>query len=233
MASPSRDEGGEKAAMVTDSRYSRFEALGACLPSAVQSSADLAAQVTEVPRLFLERITGVAERRVADMDAGEDSFHLALAAARDALARSRYDAAQLDVVISASISRAKGGDNLHFEPSFARMLCEDLGAHSAINFDISNACAGMITGVYVLDRMIRDGLVRNGMVVSGEHITSVARTAAAELRSVRDPQFASLTVGDSAAAVILDESRDDADRIHYVEMMTCSEYSHLCKGMPR
>jgi 3-oxoacyl-[acyl-carrier-protein] synthase-3 len=30
----------------------------------------------------------------------------------------------------------------------------------------------------------------------------------------------------------VDESTSDADRIHYIELMTCAEYSHLCIGKP-
>ncbi|WP_308365608.1 MULTISPECIES: 3-oxoacyl-[acyl-carrier-protein] synthase III C-terminal domain-containing protein [unclassified Streptomyces] len=182
----------------------------------------------------VERITGVVERRVCDPDpaAGEDSFAMALSAARDCLAASRYEAADLDIVISASITRFKDGGRFYFEPSFAASLSRELGSRSAIHFDVSNACAGMLTGVYVLDRMIRSGAVRNGMVVSGEQATRVADTAARELTGSYDPQFASLSVGDSAAAVIMDRSTDEADRIHYIDLMTCSEYSHLCMGMP-
>ncbi|MFF1748215.1 3-oxoacyl-ACP synthase III family protein, partial [Streptomyces mirabilis] len=224
----------EEVVMLTGMRSSRFEALGAYLPPTIQPTSDLVAQVTGVPGLELERITGIVERRVSDRrpGAGEDSFGLALRAARDTLRSSRYEAAELDVVISTSISRRKDGSHYYFEPSFAGMLARELGARSAIHFDMSNACAGMMTGVYVLDKMIGEGVVRNGLVVSGEQITSIAETAAAEMTDSYDPQFASLSVGDSAAAVILDVAVDDADRIHYVELMTCSEYSHLCLGMP-
>lgn len=203
------------------------------LPPTVLPTPELVAQVTGVPGLDLERITGVTERRVYDPrpEAGEDSYGLALKAARDALGNSRHRPADLDVVISTSISRYRG-DRLYFEPSFSRMLAEELGAHSAIHFDVSNACAGMMTGVLLLDRMIRAGLVRNGLVVSGERITPISQTAAAEITDSYDLQFASLSVGDSAVAVVMDESVDEADRIHYVELMTCSEYSHLCLGMP-
>ncbi|MFJ2173999.1 3-oxoacyl-ACP synthase III family protein [Streptomyces sp. NPDC087851] len=218
--------------MATTTRASRFESLGTYLPAAVQPTSELVAGIAGAPKLPLERITGVAARRVADVGAGEDSFGLALNAAKEALRTSRYEAAELDVVISTSISRSRDGDTYHFEPSFARMLIEELGAHQAIHFDLSNACAGMITGVHILDRMIREGIVRNGLVVSGERITPIARTAAAEMDTSRDPQFASLTVGDSGAAVILDESEDEADRIHHVELMTAAEYSHLCLAMP-
>lgn len=186
------------------------------------------------PQFDLHRITGVLERRVYDRGADhfEDSFTVAAMAARDCLSRSRYRAQDLDIVISASITRFAEGDKLYFEPSFALLLAKELGATKAIHFDVSNACAGMITGVQILDRMIKAGIVRNGMVVSGERITAISETAMREIREPYDLQFASLSVGDSAAAVIMDRAVDDADKIHYVELMTCAEYSELCLGMP-
>lgn len=214
--------------------YSRIASLGTRLPATVQTTPQLAALVPGLGDADIEKITGIAERRVCDPDpaAGEDSFGMALAAARDALASSHYQAADLDIVISASITRFTQGDRFTFEPSFAAMLASELGARSAIHFDVSNACAGMMTGVWLLDRMIRSGAVRRGLVVSGEQATRVAQTAAREMTDSYDPQFASLSVGDSAAAVVMDVSTDPGDRIHYVELMTCSEYSHLCMGMP-
>ncbi|RDG36611.1 3-oxoacyl-ACP synthase [Streptomyces corynorhini] len=194
----------------------------------------MVAQVAGAPGTPVERATGVAERRWADRspEAAEDSYGLALKAAHDALRVSSYGAADLDVVISASITRVKDGEHLYVEPSFGRMLAEELGAHSALTFDVSNACAGVMTGVYLLDRLIRTGMVRNGMVVSGEQVTRVAETAAAEMGPSYDPQFASLSVGDSAVAVILDESQDEADRIHYIDMMTSAAYAELCQAGP-
>ncbi|MER8184433.1 3-oxoacyl-[acyl-carrier-protein] synthase III C-terminal domain-containing protein [Kitasatospora sp. NPDC094015] len=220
--------------MTSDARGSRFEALGAYLPPTVLSTPALVASVTGAPDVDLARITGVTERRVYDRrpEAGEDSYGLALKAARDALDHSRYRAGDLDLVVSASITRFRDGDDFAFEPSFAGRLARELGAHRAIHFDVSNACAGMMTGVQLLDRMIRAGTVRNGLVVSGEQATRVAETAAREISDSYDPQFASLSVGDSAAAVIMDRAVDEADRIHYVDLMTCAEYAHLCLGMP-
>ncbi|WP_030387772.1 3-oxoacyl-ACP synthase III family protein [Streptomyces sp. NRRL S-241] len=220
--------------MSATTAYSRIEALGSCLPAAVQTTPRLAALVPGLGEVDIEKITGITERRVYDPEpaAGEDSFGMALSAARDALESSRYRAADLDIVISASITRFKDGSRFTFEPSFAAMLAKELGAASAIHFDVSNACAGMMTGVWLLDRMIRSGAVRRGLVVSGEQATRVAQTAAREMTDSYDPQFASLSVGDSASAVVLDVSADAADRVHYIELMTCSEYSHLCMGMP-
>jgi 3-oxoacyl-[acyl-carrier-protein] synthase-3 len=157
---------------------------------------------------------------------------MAVLAARDCLDRSRYAPDEIDVVISCSISRTTDGRRLQFEPSFAHRIAKEIGADHAVHFDVSNACAGMMTGVHLLDRMIRAGTVRNGLVVSGEHITPIAFTAAREMEDSRDPQFASMSVGDSAVALVMDHATDDRDVIHEVELMTCSEYSHLCLGMP-
>jgi 3-oxoacyl-[acyl-carrier-protein] synthase III len=214
--------------------HTRFESIGIYLPSNVLSTSELVRQMSYQPLFDLRQITGIESRRVHDKrpDSYEDSFILALRAAEDCLSRSRYDAGDIDVVISASITRFKGADRFYFEPSFAHALAGALGARSAVHFDVSNACAGMMTGVAILDRMIKAGVVRNGLVVSGEQITAIAETAVKEIAEVYDPQFGSLTVGDSAAAIIVDESTSDADRIHYIELMTCAEYSHLCIGKP-
>ncbi|MEV0336469.1 3-oxoacyl-[acyl-carrier-protein] synthase III C-terminal domain-containing protein [Nocardia sp. NPDC050717] len=214
--------------------HSRFESLGAYLPSNIVSTAELISRLKVPPSFDLEKITGIKERRFRDTRPGsvEDSFALAMAAARDCLSRSRYGAAELDVIISCSITRSNQGTRMYLEPSFASTIAGALGAEQAITFDVSNACAGMLTGTYLLDRLIRDGVVRNGMVVSGEAITPIAETAVEEISEKYDLQFASLSVGDSGCAVVLDQATDESDMIHYVELFTAAEHSHLCLGMP-
>ncbi|MHD0294390.1 3-oxoacyl-ACP synthase III family protein [Rhodococcus qingshengii] len=214
--------------------HSRFESIGAYLPDEVLTTEELIGRLAQKPTFDLAAITGVQERRVHDKTPGnfEDSFALALKAARDCLSRSRYGADELDVVISTSISRSKDESKVYFEPSFAAMIAKELGATGAIHFDLSNACAGMMTGTYVLDRMIRSGTVRNGLVVSGEAITAISETAVKEITGGYDLQFASLSVGDSGCALVVDESVDERDRIDYIELMTASEYADACLGMP-
>ncbi|WP_434447250.1 3-oxoacyl-ACP synthase III family protein [Lentzea sp. E54] len=198
------------------------------LPPNLRTTAELLEAMSVPPPFDLAGVTGIDERRVST----EDSVELAVRAAHDALSRSRHAAADLDVVISCSISRFHNGTELTFEPALATHVARRIGASTAIQFDVSNACAGMMTGVLVLDRMIRSGDVRNGLVVSGERITPIADTAVREIDSPEDLQYASLTVGDSSAAVVMDVSPDGNDRIHHLEMMSCAEYADLCVGMP-
>lgn len=208
--------------------------MGAYLPAESVATRQLISALAAPPSFDFEAVTGVVERRVRSTapDDFEDSYALAVKAARDCLSRSRYDAGDLDAIVSVSITRSRGGDVIYFEPSFASMLAKELGATRAIHFDVSNACAGMMTGTYLMDSMIRSGAIERAMVVSGEAITPISDTAVRELGTGYDPQFASLSVGDSASAVILDRSDDDADRIHYVDLFTAAEYADACLGMP-
>ena len=74
----------------------------------------------------LERLTGVRERHVAGE--GEDSYTLALGAARDALAHADCAAEDLDMLIVSSISRHVGGLRMQLEPPLSVSLKQALGA---------------------------------------------------------------------------------------------------------
>lgn len=215
-------------------QHTRIESIGTYLPATSVSTGELLDRIDTRKPPPIEEFTGVQRRRVYDgaADNYEDSFTLARRAVRDALTRSRYRAADLDVVISTSITRRHGRDRFSIEPSFASMLADAVGAHRAAAYDLGNACAGMVTGVMVLDRLIRSGIARNGLVVSGEQITPIAETAVREISERYDPQFASLTVGDAGACVIIDGATDDADVIDYVDLMTSAGYAEFCLGMP-
>ncbi len=82
------------------------------------------------------------------------------------------------MVICASITRYVGGPSYRFEPPLSLSIKEAIGAHAATSFDLSNACAGMMTGVFLLNDFIRRGAIRRGMVVSGEYISGLGANAA-------------------------------------------------------
>lgn len=208
----------------------RFESIGMKLPDRVVSTRELMASTRHHTRIDLERLTGIREHRVCAPD--ESSLSLATDAARDCLARSRYTGADLDVVIDASITRYIDGTTHRFEPPLSLAIKESIGAHAAINFDISNACAGMLTGVFVLHDMIRRGAIRRGMVVSGERISGLGANAARSIRSVLSLQLASLTLGDAGAAVIVDRAPEGTKGILLAGFTTLAEHSRLCVGLP-
>lgn len=212
---------------------SRFESIGMKLPERRVTTRELMAGTRHRTRIDLERLTGIREHRVCGPD--ETSLSLATDAARDCLARSRYTGADLDMVISASITRNIDATTHRFEPPLSLALKQAIGAETATSFDLSNACAGMLTGVFLLNDFIRRGVIRRGMVVSGEHITGLGDNAARNIRSILSLQLASLTLGDGGAAVIVDRAPEDAGGragIQLTGFTTLAGHSKLCIGLP-
>jgi 3-oxoacyl-[acyl-carrier-protein] synthase-3 len=181
-------------------------------------------------KIDLERLTGIRERRVSG--AGESSLDLAVRAAEDCLRTSRHDAEDLDAVISCSISKSHDGVEQWLEPTMASAVAMAIGARSAMPFDVSNACAGMLTGVFILNDWIRLGVVRNGLVVSGEHISPLGHNAASHIRSILSRELASLTLGDAGGALLLDATDDASPGIDFAGFTTLARHSRLCLAHP-
>ncbi|MCX6558777.1 MAG: 3-oxoacyl-ACP synthase [Candidatus Aminicenantes bacterium] len=207
----------------------RIESLGVRIPEKILTMEELLASCRRRPRWDLERITGIHERRVAK---GECAADLGIRAARQALAMSCYRAKELDVIVCTSISKYNRKDEFHLEPATAVRIRAAIGAGNARVFDVVNACAGMITGIYVLQAMIRCGMAERGMVVSGELNMPLAETAARELRHSFDGQLAALTLGDGGAALILDRSPDPRFGFRHIGLVTGAKHDHYCYSRP-
>jgi 3-oxoacyl-[acyl-carrier-protein] synthase-3 len=207
----------------------KIESLGLYLPDHVVTMEETLRSCRRRPRWDLERITGIHERRVA---VGEYAADLAVKSAERALAMSRYTAADLDAIICTSISKHHRPDEFSFEPATAVVIRRALCARKALVFDVVNACAGMLNGIWVLQGLIRSGAAKCGMVVSGEHNMPLAETAAREMRHSFDGQLAALTLGDCGAAVILDASTDEGVGFHWLDLVTGAKHDHFCYSQP-
>jgi 3-oxoacyl-[acyl-carrier-protein] synthase III len=209
----------------------QFESLGVYLPDRVVSNQELIGQMPVQPLFDLEFVTGVKDRRWRSDE--QDSYTIGMAAAMDCLKKSQYQAQDLDVIICASISHFKGGLNLWMKPDMSKFLKKGLGLRpDAMSFSITNACAGMLTGVHILNNMIKTGAVKNGMIISGECITPISETAVKEIKEPIDSQFASLTVGDSGVALIMDRATDENEGIDFIDLLTIANFADLCLAMP-
>lgn len=203
-----------------------IESIGVYLPQKVMTTAELIAGC-RVPIDFpLEKMTGIHSRRVV----GENEFSLDLArkAIEDCLSRSSYSPDEIDLLICCNISRQDGPGQFSFEPSSAARLKHTFGLVNATAFDLSNACAGMFTGIKTADSYLRSGAAHCALVVSGEYISHLAATAQKEIEGFMDPRLACLTVGDAGAALLLDSAPDDSVGFHLIDLYTLGQYSSLC-----
>lgn len=207
----------------------RIESVGVKLPAQQLTTRDLMSRTSHRTRIQLERLTGIHERHV--VGPGETSFTLATGAARDCLSHSQHQASDIEMLVSTSISRSKGGSSQSFEPPLSLFVKQAIGATQAVNFDLSNACAGMLTGVFLLQDLVARGEISCGMVVSGEYISHLSWNAARQIRSLFSKQLASLTLGDAGAAVIVERAPAHSG-IDVIGFTTLAEHSRLCLAFP-
>jgi 3-oxoacyl-[acyl-carrier-protein] synthase III len=180
---------------------------------------------------LLEGLAGIVERRWWPQDV---SFSDAAAmAGAKALAEAGVDPSEVGLLIDTSVSRA------HLEPSAAVAVHAALGlGTSCLNFDLANACLGFLNGMQLAATMIDAGRIAYALVVDGEgarhtHEVTLARLARPD--ATRDDvlsQFATLTLGSGAAAMVLGraEAHPEGHRIVGGVMRAETEHHELCIG---
>lgn len=185
--------------------HSRLISTGACIPEERISSHAIMELIEsedrfDVPYDWLERITGVKERRIAPEHLQPSD--MAVRAAEEAMATAGIGPDKIDAIIYAGMSRD------FLEPATAHVIQSKIRAHNAVSFDVTNACHGFMNGIHLMDTLIATGQVRRGLVVTGEKAWRYTRLAIDALRQSRDrDEFlrlaSGLGLGDAGAAALL------------------------------
>ena len=161
----------------------------------------------KVPAGQIELLTGVRERRY--WDAGQTMADGAAKAARKALESANVAASDVGMLLYGGVCR----DNL--EPATACAVAARLGiGGDAVVHDISNACLGVMNGMFHVAGMIETGQIRFGLVVSCESARQIVDLTIE--RMLRQPDMATfresmatMTAGSGAAAVLLSDGSID------------------------
>lgn len=159
--------------------------LGVALPEAVLSNATIAARLGIEEDWIVTR-TGVEERRIADPDKTLSDY--AAAAGARALAASGTDAADLDLVVVATVT------NDELTPQAAPRVAAELGAVRAGAFDLAAACSGFVSAVAVASGQIESGRADNVLVIGADLMTRVTDPTDRATASV---------FGDGAGAIVM------------------------------
>jgi acyl-CoA:acyl-CoA alkyltransferase len=187
-------------------------------------------RVGMTPGMLAER-AGVVERRWWPTDV---SFADAAAmAGAKALAEAGIIPAQVGVMINTSVSRE------YLEPSTAVAVHHQLGLPtSCLNFDLTNACLGFVNAIQLAGNMIDSGQADYAVLVDAEgsrytQEVTLARlegedATATDLRS----QFATLTLGSGAAAMVLGRAdrHPEGHRVVGGVSRAATEHHDLCVG---
>jgi 3-oxoacyl-[acyl-carrier-protein] synthase III len=203
-----------------------IESIGVYLPPQSISTSEVLMGCKNEIHFPLEKVSGIKTRRVAGQS--EFSIDLAKNAITDCLSKSKYNPTDIDLLICCNISRYDDTGSISFEPGTSIKLRHHFGFNNAIVFDITNACAGKFTGIYIVDALLKTGAIRRGMVVSGEYITHLTKTAQKEIESFMDTRLACLTLGDAGSALILEKTADNQTGFQELDLQTFGGYSQYC-----
>lgn len=142
--------------------YSRIYALGAARGELAVSNDEIAGPIDSSDEWIRQR-TGIITRRRAG--SGTSLIDMSVAAAKEAIEKSKVNPTEIDAVILATISFP------YQTPSGATLLAEKVGAIGAAAYDISAACAGYCYGIAQADSLIRSGTARYVLVVGAEKLS--------------------------------------------------------------
>ncbi len=159
---------------------------GCFVPERVLTNDELAKMVETSDEWIRER-TGIRERRIA---APEQALSdLCAPAAREALEHAGVQAADIDLIIVATVTPDM------FFPSTSALLADQLGAPDAAAYDLSAGCTGFMYALAQGYGMLAGGLVERALVVGGDVLSKIMDWS---------DRTTCVLFGDGAGAVVLE-----------------------------
>ena len=175
---------------------------GSFAPAKTLTNEDLARMVDTSDEWIRTR-TGIKVRHIAADN--ETTAFLATEAAKNALAMANLDAADIELIIVATIT-----PEMVF-PSTASFVQRALGAKRAWVFDLAAACSGFLYGLSIVQQFIESGRLKNALVIGAETLTKITDWT---------DRISCILFGDGAGAVVLERSDDGRKGILYSTMFS-------------
>ena len=172
----------------------RIAGTGMMLPERRVTNADLEKVMETTDEWILQR-TGIRERRQIDPAKNESCWTISAAALRAALADAKTDAAELDLVIVATVSTEQQC------PSTACRVAGEIGAGTAGALDLNAACCGFVYATNVAHGLIRAGTHRTVGVVGCDTLSEVMDYST-------EGRGTAILFGDAAGAAVLRATDD-------------------------
>ncbi len=179
----------------------------------------------------LSALAGIDARRWWGPEVG--FADAAAMAGRAAIEASGVDPERIGMMISTSVCKD------HLEPSMACAIHDRLELPpSCMNFDVGNACLGFVNAMHLASNAIDSGMIEYALIVDGEGSRHTQEVTLERLRSPEATaadvfaEFASLTLGSGAAAMVLGsmEQHPDAHRIVGGIARAATQHNLLCVG---
>jgi 3-oxoacyl-[acyl-carrier-protein] synthase III len=176
---------------ISNGRPISITGLGCYVPERVVTNDELSKMVDTSDEWIMER-TGIRERRVAAPE--EALSDLCLPAARDALEQAGARAADVDLIIVATVTPDM------FFPSTGAIIADVLGARDAAAYDLSAGCTGFMYALAQAHGMLSAGLSSCALVIGGDVLSKIMNW---------HDRSTCVLFGDGAGAVVLEPVQDE------------------------
>jgi 3-oxoacyl-[acyl-carrier-protein] synthase-3 len=173
---------------------------GSFAPEKKLTNDELARMIDTSDEWITDR-TGIKTRHITSDS--ESTAYLATEAAKKALADANLDAANLDLIIVATIT-----PEMVF-PSTASFVQRALGAKKAWVFDLAAACSGFVYGLSIVQQFIESGRIKNALVIGAETLSKITNW---------QDRTSCILFGDGAGAVVVEGRRSGSRGIIYSTM---------------
>jgi 3-oxoacyl-[acyl-carrier-protein] synthase-3 len=143
-------------------RTAALASVAMAVPDQVVTNATVAERAGVTAQWIAHR-TGVHERRHATD--GERLQDFATAAGRQALQEAGVDAADVDLVLVATLAADE------FTPNAAPLVAHDLGATGAGAMDVGAACTGFLSALQIATAQVESGRADNVLVIGADMVS--------------------------------------------------------------
>ncbi|HEY9712930.1 MAG TPA: beta-ketoacyl-ACP synthase III [Chroococcales cyanobacterium] len=150
--------------MLKKQAIAKITSVGTCVPPRLLTNQDLEKMVETSDEWIVER-TGIKTRHIAEK--GVTCSELCTEAAQKVLANSNITAADLDMIIVATVTPDM------MLPATACLVQHNIGATKAWGFDLSIACSGFLYAMQVGAQFIGTGAHKNVMVIGVDVMSSI------------------------------------------------------------
>lgn len=179
----------------------RIAGIGTYTPPRVIKNNHFVEHFEDIDETYIEKVTGIRERRWVDDESTSD---MAIAAAREAMARSHVESSQIDMIILASTTADMP------LPASACLVADALGCSGVPAYDIQAACSGWLYGLSIARQYIQSGSCSNVLVIASETMSTFT--------DITD-RATGFLFGDGAGAAVL-SAADGGHEISDVVMRT-------------
>lgn len=158
---------------------------GSYLPEQIMTNLDLE-KIVDTSDEWIQTRTGIRTRCIGGQ--GDETYMLAAKAAMAALQKAEMAAAEIDLIIVATISSHM------LMPSTACFVQKEIGASRAFAYDINAACSGFLYAFDLADKYIQADPTKKILVIGAETLSS---------RTNWEDRNTCILFGDGAGAVVL------------------------------